>query len=143
MAARDLDIANGLTVPGWTMTEVFKHAGGPGGQNVNKVETGVQLRFAYRSAALFTEAQLRRLERLAGSKATKDGEIIINAISKRTQEQNRADARDRLAALIDDALKPPPPKRKKTRPTRGSIERRLKAKSARGDVKKQRGKPEV
>lgn len=133
--------AGPVTIPGWTMTEVFILTGGPGGQNVNKTASGVQLRFNLAGSGLFTEAQQRRILKLAGSRATKAGEVVIEATRFRRQEQNRADARDRLAALIADGLKPPPPPRKKTRPTRGSVERRLKAKAERGQTKRMRDKP--
>ncbi len=141
MSSRDLEIRHNLIVPGWTLNESFVLSGGPGGQNVNKVATAVQLRFnAAAVQSLFTERQYRQLIKLAGSKATKTGEIIIEASRFRLQERNREDARDRLKALIEEALKPPPPPRRKTRPTRGSVERRLKAKSSRSVIKKGRGR---
>ena len=139
MSADPLRLADGRAVPGWTITESFVQASGPGGQNVNKVATAVQLRFQPRASGLFSDAQLSRLMHLAGRRATKDGEIVIEAGRFRTQDRNRADARERLAALIERALEAPPPPRKKTRPTRGSVERRLKAKAGRSQVKKMRG----
>lgn len=143
MAVDDLRLANGLTVPGWAMTEVFVLAGGPGGQNVNKNATAVQLRLQVRAAQMFSDHQIRRILKLAGSRATKDGEIIIEASQHRRQERNREAALERLKALLDKALEPPPPPRKKTRPTRGSVERRLKAKTERGETKKLRGAPKA
>ncbi len=140
MAQTDLVLDGGRFLPGWTLTEVFILASGPGGQNVNKVATGVQLRFAAAASGIFTEAEYQRLLALAGRRATKAGEIIIEANRYRTQERNRLDARERLAALVAKALEPPPPPRRKTRPTKGSVERRLTAKSGRSTVKKMRGK---
>lgn len=139
MSLEPIRLPGGRTVPDWALIETFVQASGPGGQNVNKVATAVQLRFLAAASEVFSENQLARLMRLAGSRATKNGEIIIDASRHRTRERNRADARERLAALIDKALAPPPPPRKRTRPTRGSVERRLKRKAERGAVKKMRG----
>ncbi|HEY4191575.1 MAG TPA: alternative ribosome rescue aminoacyl-tRNA hydrolase ArfB [Mesorhizobium sp.] len=120
--------------------EDFIRSSGPGGQNVNKVATAVQLRFDAANAPGLSERVRERAIKLAGQRATKDGVIVIEAGRFRTQEQNRADARARLAALVGRAAEPPPPPRKKTRPTKGSVERRLKSKAGRSTVKKLRGR---
>ncbi|MEO1700535.1 MAG: alternative ribosome rescue aminoacyl-tRNA hydrolase ArfB [Pseudomonadota bacterium] len=141
MSVEALRLNDGREVPSWALSEVFIHASGPGGQNVNKVETGVQLRFNAVAVDIFTQAQSARLFRLAGKRATKSGEIIIESTRFRMRERNRVDARQRLIELIEKAVAPPPPPRRKTKPTKGSIERRLKAKAGRSVVKKLRGNP--
>ncbi len=120
--------------------EDFIRSSGPGGQNVNKVATAVQLRFDAANAPGLSERVRQRALKLAGQRATRDGVIVIEAGRFRTQEQNRADARARLTALIARAAEPPPPPRKKTRPTKGSVERRLKEKAGRSAVKRLRGR---
>ncbi|MER9230744.1 aminoacyl-tRNA hydrolase [Mesorhizobium sp. M0622] len=122
--------------------EDFIRSSGPGGQNVNKVATAVQLRFDAANAPGLSERVRDRTIKLAGQRATKDGVVVIEAGRFRTQEQNRADARARLTALVAKAAEPPPPPRKKTRPSKGAVERRLKGKAGRGSIKKLRGRVE-
>ncbi len=139
-----------IRIEPWELTESFIRAPGPGGQNVNKVASAVQLRFAVDASPALnpkpaTEGESdprvawaagvrSRLKRLAGSRLTKDGVIVIEASRYRTQERNREDARERLFELIRKATVAPK-KRRPTRPTKASKERRLKAKKERGAVK--------
>lgn len=129
-----------LTIPESELSESFIRSSGPGGQNVNKVATAVQLRFDVTNSPSLNAYQKGRLARIASHLMTQAGELIIEASRYRTQVQNREDARARLAAMIEEASMPPPPKRKKTRPTKASVERRLKAKTSRSGVKKMRGR---
>jgi len=133
-----LRITDTVFLADWELTESFIRASGPGGQNVNKVSTAVELRFeAERSPHLAPDVQAR-LKRLAGRRWTLEGALIITADRHRSQALNRAEAREKLADLIREALVRPKPRRP-TRPTAGSVKRRLEGKARRGTVKAGRG----
>ena len=136
-----LRITDTITLEDWELTEQFTRASGPGGQNVNKVSTAVELRFEAARSPSLSDAVKRRLKRLAGRRWTLDGAIVIRAEETRSQARNRDIARERLAELIRRAIVVPK-RRIPTRPTRGSVERRLKAKKSRSGVKTMRGKIE-
>ena len=133
-----LFIAPGISLADWEVTERFVRSSGPGGQNVNKVSTAVELRFAAAASPSLTPPVKARLRRLAGRRWNDEGVIVLSVQDTRSQAQNRALARERLAALIAEAAIPPRP-RIATRPTLGSKRRRLDAKRQRGDLKALRG----
>ena len=132
-----IEITADLALDEREISETFIRASGPGGQNVNKVASAVQLRFDVQGSPSLPEAVKARLTRLAGHRLTQDGVIVITAQRFRSQERNRDDARDRLTALIRRAAKTPKPRRK-TRPSAAQREERLAAKARRASVKRQR-----
>jgi ribosome-associated protein len=141
VAERELAITPTLALDPAAVTISFIRASGPGGQNVNKVATAAQLRFDLRGAAL-PEGLKARAARLAGSRLTGEGEIVLTADRFRTQALNRDDAMERLLELLRAAAIPPKPRRA-TRPTLASKTRRLESKTRRGGLKKLRsGRPE-
>ncbi|MEX3017469.1 alternative ribosome rescue aminoacyl-tRNA hydrolase ArfB [Gymnodinialimonas hymeniacidonis] len=136
-----LRISDSIEIEDWEITEQFVRASGPGGQNVNKVSSAVELRFEAERSPALSGAVKARLRRIAGRRWTKDGALVLQVSEERSQARNREIARERLAELIRRALVVPK-KRRPTRPTRGSVERRLKAKKVRGEVKGLRGRVE-
>jgi ribosome-associated protein len=132
-------ITDDITIHDWELSEHFMRASGPGGQNVNKVASAVELRFEAARSPSLPDPVKSRLKRLAGRRWTKEGAIVIQCDETRSQTRNRDIARDRLIALIRQSLVRPK-RRIATRPTKGSVRRRLTAKKVRGDIKTLRGK---
>lgn len=134
-----IKVTNSIALDEDELQESFIRASGPGGQNVNKVESAVQLRFDVRNSPSLPEDVKERLERIAGKRLTNDGVLIITAQRFRMQERNREDAVARLVELVRQATERPKPRRP-TRPTLASKKRRLEAKGRRSEIKKGRGK---
>jgi ribosome-associated protein len=136
-----LRITDEIAIEDWELSEQFIRASGPGGQNVNKVASAVELRFEAARSPNLSAPVKTRLKRLAGRRWTGEGAIVLHCDETRSQVRNREIVRDRLADLIRQALVAPK-RRIPTRPTLGAKKRRLKAKKVRGDVKALRGKVE-
>jgi len=132
-----IQVTNSIAIDEAELQESFIRASGPGGQNVNKVESAVQLRFDVRNSASLPEDVKARLERIAGKRLTNEGVLVITAQRFRTQERNREDAVARLVELVRQATERPKPRRP-TRPTLASKKRRLEAKGRRSEIKKGR-----
>ena len=137
-----LEIAPGIAVEDSEIEEKFVRSSGPGGQNVNKVATAVELRFDPTRSPAISPEMLARLRSLAGTRMTADGVLVIQARRFRTQAQNRNDARLRLRDLLLQALNPPK-RRKKTKPSARAKERRVEAKKRRSEIKQSRGRRAV
>ncbi|MBL9046040.1 MAG: aminoacyl-tRNA hydrolase [Tabrizicola sp.] len=136
-----LQVTETIAIADWELSESFMRASGPGGQNVNKVSTAVELRFEAERSPHLTAAVKARLKRLAGRRWTLEGALVIQVEDTRSQAQNREIARKRLVELIRQALVAPK-RRIATKPTLGSERRRIAAKTRRGEVKSLRGKVE-
>ncbi len=134
-----LKITDQITIEDWELTEQFVRSSGPGGQNVNKVSTAVELRFEAARSPNLPDPVKSRLRRIAGRKWTKEGAVVIQVEETRSQARNRDIARARLAEMIRRATERPK-RRIPTKPTKGSQRRRLQAKKERGEVKALRGK---
>jgi ribosome-associated protein len=134
-----LRITPAIVIEEAELEERFVRASGPGGQNVNKVATAVELRFDAARSPTLTDEVRERLRNVAGSRMTQDGVIVIDARRHRTQAGNRQDARARLVDLLRQAAAKPK-RRRKTKPTAGSIERRVTSKKRRSEIKRGRGK---
>lgn len=134
----DLEIRPGITIPGSELSESHSRSGGPGGQHVNTTSSRITLRWSIPDSAL-PEAIRQRLVQRLGSRLTTRGELIVHADGHRSQLRNREAARERLAAVVRDALVEQK-KRRATRPTRGSQRRRVQAKKQRGERKRLRGR---
>lgn len=133
-------LPHGLTVPAAELVERFSRSSGPGGQGVNTADSRVELELDVARLTILTEAQRERALHVLGGRLN-DGRLVVVASEHRAQRRNRVAARERMAALLRDALAPAPPRRRATRPSAGSVRRRLDAKRRRAETKARRGRP--
>ena len=134
-----IEVSPTLTIDDAELEERFVRASGPGGQNVNKVATAVELRFDAAKSPKISDEVRERLRAIAGTRMTADGVLVIDARRHRTQAQNREDARQRLAELLRQAIVKPK-RRRKTRPPKGAVEKRVQSKKRRAETKRGRGR---
>jgi ribosome-associated protein len=132
-------LRGGLLIPAGELLERFSRSAGPGGQGVNTTDSRVELVFDVATSSVLSDTQRGRMVDALGRRLT-EGRLTVVASEHRSQLRNRAAARDRLVALLQESLAPPPPARRATRPTRGSQRRRLESKKRRGQVKSARGR---
>lgn len=132
-------IPQGLVVPAAELVERFSRSSGPGGQSVNTTDSRVELEYDVATSAALTDTQRQRVLSRLGTRLV-DGRVVVDASEHRSQHRNRVAARERLGAQLRDALAPPPPARRPTRPSRGARQRRLTAKKERGATKSLRGR---
>lgn len=135
-------VPDGLVIPSSELVARFARASGPGGQGVNTTDSRVQLSLDLAASGAFSDAQRARLLRRLATRLT-DTTLTVDASEHRSQRRNRAAARERMAALLRDAVAPPPPPRRPTRPSRGSVERRLATKRLRSRTKSERRPPDA
>ena len=133
-------IPHGLVIPAAELVERFARSSGPGGQGVNTTDSRVQLSFDVAASTTLTDTQRGRLIRVLGSRLS-GTVLMVDASEHRSQHRNRSEAGERMATIVRGALAPPPPPRRATRPTKGSVRRRLAAKKRRSETKAQRQRP--
>ena len=134
-------VVAGMVIPNGALVERFSRSPGPGGQSVNTTDSRVELAFDVAAYEGFTETQRRRLLARLGPRML-DGQLVVVAHEQRSQHRNRAAARERMAEVLREALAPPPPPRRATKPTRGSVRRRLETKRKRAQTKLERRRPD-
>ena len=138
----DLDVGRGVVIPESELSVRFSRSGGPGGQNVNRRATRVEVIYDLGASTALTPEQRRRARSALRSRLDARGRLRVVSQDERSQGQNRGRALSTLRRLLNDALKPPPPPRVKTRPTASAREKRLRAKKVRADVKRRRARPD-